>query len=150
VAVLFQTQEVFALRLEGPPIAQPRHRIGPGRGKFPRAYIPGDHPVHAYKSSLRILAQLTWKCGPMQGALESKVLFVCDGIEKPGEWKATRFDLDNGLKAVWDALSGVIFADDCQIAAVHAYKRFRYEHERSRVEIEIRPLQDISPPGSLQ
>jgi len=31
-------------------------------------------------------------------------------------------DLDNYLKALWDALKGVVFTDDCRIVDVHASK----------------------------
>lgn len=47
-------------------------------------------------------------------------------------------DLDNKLKCLFDALKGVVYADDKQIVEIHA---FRYEDKFDpRVEVEIQPL----------
>lgn len=47
-------------------------------------------------------------------------------------------DLDNRLKCLFDALQGVVYANDSQIVEIHA---FRYEDKGApRVEVEIKPL----------
>lgn len=47
-------------------------------------------------------------------------------------------DLDNRLKCLFDALQGVVYANDSQIVEIHA-KRFE-DKNRPRVEVEITPL----------
>lgn len=47
-------------------------------------------------------------------------------------------DLDNKLKVLFDALQGVVYANDGQIVEIHA---FRLEDKiRPRVEVEVRAL----------
>jgi crossover junction endodeoxyribonuclease RusA len=47
-------------------------------------------------------------------------------------------DLDNRLKVLFDALQGVVYANDSQIVEIHA---FRFEDRpRPRVEVEVRAL----------
>jgi Holliday junction resolvase RusA-like endonuclease len=147
VAQLIETPDAFRLRLEGPPIAQPRQRFRV-IGKFVRPYNDGKHPVNAYKAALATLARLNWRRAPMDGALESKVLFIL-ARSKPGAWKISRPDIDNQIKSIWDALTGIVFVDDAQIASVKAWKRFAGKDEREAVEIEIASIDRRSPPWTL-
>jgi crossover junction endodeoxyribonuclease RusA len=49
-------------------------------------------------------------------------------------WKSTRPDVDKLLRAVQDALSGVAYADDSQIACAYVQKVFG-SPERVRIEV---------------
>lgn len=50
-----------------------------------------------------------------------------------------RYDVDNRIKAVLDALTHVgLWHDDSQIRSVNAWKWYRAEKEHPRVEVEIR------------
>ncbi len=47
-------------------------------------------------------------------------------------------DLDNRLKCLFDALQGVVYANDSQVVEIHAY-RFE-DKKRPRVEAEVKIL----------
>src|SRR3954453_6247520 len=53
--------EALKIVVEGLPVAQPRHTFGaPPWGKRNRrhgAYIPEDHPIHAYKLAINLTAR---------------------------------------------------------------------------------------------
>jgi Holliday junction resolvase RusA-like endonuclease len=73
-----------------------------------------------------------------QSVPESSLLIgdICVSVEF---YRAQRSgDLDNRLKCLFDALQGVVYANDSQIVEIHA-KRFE-DKERPRVEVEITPL----------
>ncbi|MNQ94958.1 Endodeoxyribonuclease RusA [compost metagenome] len=46
-------------------------------------------------------------------------------------------DADNVLKAVKDAMNGIVYIDDCQVVDFHGRKRFS---DTPRVEVIITPL----------
>lgn len=149
MASLFTTDRLFHLRLSGPPVAQPRHSVGIGRGGYPRAYIPDGHPVHDYKGFVRSMARRKWNWPPLEGPLESQVLFVSE-TEGRGRWKDTKPDLDNYIKALWDALAGIVYVGDGQIAASREWKRFRFPWEKPFVEVLIRKIdRDVTCPTQL-
>jgi Holliday junction resolvase RusA-like endonuclease len=56
----------------------------------------------------------TWAKGRLAKAQES----ICYRIARP--------DVDNLCKGVFDALNGLIWVDDSQIVAIHAWKRYGY------------------------
>jgi Holliday junction resolvase RusA-like endonuclease len=64
---------------------------------------------------------------PFEGAVRLSVLFTYEPTRRkpdPGAWKKTRPDLSKLVRAVEDALSGVCYVDDNQIADLQAAKRF--------------------------
>lgn len=86
------------------------------------------------------------------GPVELRCAFY---LQRPGTliWKTRpmptepctkRPDLDNLLKAVKDALKGVIWRDDSQVVEIHAQKRYAagpgYGDERARVEVTIEEI----------
>lgn len=149
MATLFATDRLFHLRLDGPAIAQPRHKLAIRGRRFPIAYIPKDHPVHNYKGFVRLMARQRWKWPPLEGPLESQVLFVSE-VEGGGDWKGTAPDCDNYLKSLMDALQGIVYLNDSQIAKIEASKRFRSAWEKPFVEIVIRNIpKEERPPVRL-
>ncbi len=55
-----------------------------------------------------------------------------------GEVRPTKKpDLDNALKLIWDALNGVVYADDAQVVAVSARKVYG---EVAETIVTVRPL----------
>jgi len=60
---------------------------------------------------------------------------------RPGEWKSTRPDLDNVLKAVLDALNGVAYLDDGQVVTVLVQKQRAAQGCIAETEIVVGPAE---------
>lgn len=130
-----------------------------GRPKFARI---GNH-VHAYdpqksknyKQLVRywVTQQLKKIDGfkPLQNALYVDLTFF---LSIPSSWSKKRrieadsgiirpivrnMDIDNGCKAIMDAGTGLLWADDSIITDLHARKR--YTAELARVEITVREVE---------
>ena len=116
--------------IPGPPVAQGRPRFST-HGGFARAYDPKKS--RDGKSVVRLCARDAIQeegGGAMVGPLTMMVQF---GIALPKSsyrkrkpvgkaWRTKKPDLDNLVKLVKDACSGVIFIDDNQIARIVAEK----------------------------
>ena len=108
--------QMLTFRVDGEPVAQPRHRIT-SRGGFATAYIPKSHAIHAWKWAIEEAAReeaqrVGWV--PRKGiALAVSMVF---SFERPRsnktQWHTQRPDLDNLAKAVLDALHGIAYFDD--------------------------------------
>jgi len=121
----------------GNPIAQPRHRIAKNRGR----YIPADHAVHEWKDRLRLMAQEKKTYFDENYAITMKLLFA---LARPKSYPkkfslqhTVRPDLDNLIKAVKDALQGVIYKDDSQVNSIVADKDYIDVDEKPNVQIFI-------------
>ena len=101
-----------------------------GVGKFGRAYTPKE-TVH-YEALVRLAYQQKYNSKePMTGPLSLAV--VC-WFPVPKSWSkkkraeallyAGKPDADNIIKAIGDALNGVAFADDSQIADVRCVRMY--------------------------
>ena len=115
------------LSAEIEPIEQPRHKFT----RSGKLYIPGDHPVHAYKRRLRSLAELAyWHGRPTTVPLGLSAIFGMPLTESLGRRQRLQNDrphvdvpdLDNLLKSTVDAITGVWWRDDRQIASLVARK----------------------------
>ena len=126
--------------VSGDPVPQPRPRVST-RGGFARAYVPQKHPVHAYR---RAIAFEAVKAGakPGRGTVNVVIeaVFVRPKYHKTKRGvKVTapeipRQDVDNVAKAVLDALNGVAWVDDTQVARLVIEKSYGDEG-RTTVEI---------------
>ena len=128
--------------IPGVPVAQPRHRVGP-RG----AYIPQDHPIHAYRQAVL----LTWQSlgdvygAPMPGAVSVGITFwfprpqAMQWRTKPqiAVVKTTKPDLDNLAKGVLDALQNHAFGDDSRVVELRLSKWIVRDGALPRTEITI-------------
>lgn len=59
------------------------------------------------------------------------------------DFKGTRSDLDNHVKAAMDALNGVVWKDDALVASIHAAKVFA---DTPGMRISVHPLSFVSWP----
>jgi len=118
----------FTLNIPGTPVAQPRHRIST-RGGYAKAYLPSDHPVHAFKQAIALQAA---RHGLFVGAVEVAIVawFPMPASwskkkrrEHEGRWHTQKPDADNVSKAVIDALHEH-WNDDCQVAMLTLQKRW--------------------------
>lgn len=125
------------------PQSQPRPRITV-RGKYAHAYEPKS--ITEYKRLIAGKYRSEYKQQlPLTGALSVDVRFYrpiqksISKIERQrrllGESLPTvKPDIDNYVKAILDALNGLAFHDDSQIAVLYARKIYS---DKPRTEIEI-------------
>ena len=116
----------------GQPVPQPRPRVSTAGG-FARAYVPKDHPVHAYRQSLAAAARgagLTATGEPLNVVIDAvfkrpKSHTNKSGV-KPDAPKLPRPDVDNIAKAVLDALQDVM-GDDSLVGRLVVEKSYGQE-----------------------
>ncbi len=119
---------VLSFTVEGPPVPKARAR----RGKGGRHYTPAQ--TRAYESRVRWLAIAAasaagWRpIADASYALDLVVVFP----------DARRRDLDNVTKSLCDALNGVAWLDDSQVAELHV--RRGIDRASPRVEVTIRRI----------
>jgi len=124
----------------GEPVPQPRPRVST-RGGFARAYVPGKHPVHAYRAAI---AEEAAKAGleetgePVEVIVDAVFARPKSHLTKKGV-KATapvlpRPDVDNVGKAVLDALQDVM-GDDTNVRRLVVEKSYGQE-ARTTVRIQ--------------
>lgn len=123
----------IAVFVPGKPVPQPRHRVAV-RGRYATAYIPRDHPVHKWKRHVEAWAVerlKTWEIDEawdMAGAFNVNATFF---LPRPKSNKTPypkgKPDLDNLLKGVMDALTGVLWSDDSQVVWLASKKAWADE-----------------------
>ena len=116
--------------MPGEPVPQPRARVST-RGGFARAYVPRQHPVHAYRDVIAITAKAAG--ATVTDEAVSVTISATFGRPKSHRNKGglkksaplmPREDVDNLAKAVLDGLTGVAWHDDKQVASLHIVKRY--------------------------
>jgi len=116
----------------GQPVPQPRPRVSTAGG-FARAYVPGKHPVHAYREAIAAAARgagLT-KTGEVLNVVIDAVFqrpksHMRKAGVKPDAPKLPRPDVDNIAKAVLDALQDVM-GDDSLVGRLVVEKSYGQE-----------------------
>jgi len=113
----------------GQPVPQPRPRVSTAGG-FARAYVPKDHPVHAYRQSLAAAARgagLTATGEPLNVVIDAVFERPKSHTNKSGVKsdapKLPRPDVDNLAKAVLDALQDVM-GDDSLVGRLVVEKSY--------------------------
>lgn len=130
------------------PVAQPRHRAAVVNGMAMTYEAPKSSPIHAFKATVRLAYQRHVDGGPCDGPLGLKLTCVFPRpqsktrkrAENPRLWHAKRPDGDNVAKAVMDALNGLAWLDDSQIAWLHVEKVYGEPNEQPCVEVSIYSL----------
>ena len=130
------------------PVGQPRHRVSTVRGHA-RLYLPSKHPVHQFKAAIKAAFPRQKK------VLNAIEIIVAAWFARPKSktrktipnlryWHATKPDADNVLKAILDALNGLAWVDDCQIASAKITKCVCGDGDVSGVSILIRECSNAS------
>ena len=145
----------------GLPIAQPRqrHRVTMMAGKaIATNYTPTKSPVNEFKATVRMAFERAYQGQPLGGPIALQILFVFPRPQgmiwktkpMPGEYHAKKPDLDNLAKALKDALKGLAWIDDSQVAQLVADKVIAAGDEQTRTEVRIRRLVEptVDPSGS--
>jgi len=126
--------KAISFEVPGDPVPQPRARIST-RGGFGRAYVPGNHPVHAYRKAIASAAveagATATTTQPLTVILDLVFARPASHFTKKGLRKGApvlpRCDVDNAAKACLDALNGVAFVDDSQVAKLVVEKSYGTE-----------------------
>ena len=161
------TDRPFRIIVPGQPIAQPRHRsriVWPSNvvlrslrsvealRKMLRTqqYVPADHPVHAFRDAVAMIARQAWRGDPFAKGvpLRLDLQLVFDRPKymtrktkpNPRQWHAVKPDNDNVIKAVKDAMTGIVYHDDNQIAVEQIAKFYAAGGEQPHTEIRLREL----------
>ena len=116
----------------GDPVPQPRPRVST-RGGFARAYVPKQHPVHAYREAIAAAARgagLTTTGEVLNVVIDAVFERPKSHLRKSGVKLDApvlpRPDVDNIAKAVLDALQDVM-GDDTNVARLVVEKSYGTE-----------------------
>lgn len=143
---------MISFTVPGLPIAQPRQRhrniTARNGASFIQNYTPTKSPVNEFKAAVRMA--FAQACGgqPLDGPVALRVLFVFPRPKgmiwkkrpMPGTYHAKKPDLDNLAKSLKDALKGLAWLDDSQVAQMVADKVIAAGDEQARTEVRIRRL----------
>lgn len=118
---------LFQLRVDGVPKAQGRPRfsvVGYGYRNVVRARDP--ERSRAWKNRVAHMALTKRPIPILTCALQAEFRFDLPRpkTRRDAKHHTQKPDVDNLAKAVKDALSGVVYADDCQIVTLRASKRY--------------------------
>ena len=94
---------------------------------FPKMYMTAEGK--AIKEAYAWEAKSQWRDKPLTDDLHVHVTFYFGSRRKR--------DLDNQNKIILDALSGVVYEDDSQIAELHLVRG--YDKENPRIRIVVQP-----------
>lgn len=128
----------ITFRVEGVPIPQPRHRAS-FKGGFARMYIEKSHAIHHWKNCIARIAFEHIE-NMIEHCVKVDVLFVFKAKRKSeiGNFKSSKGDIDNYLKAALDALTDAgMWSDDSQVVQVSAAKMYG---ATPYMEISITPV----------
>jgi Holliday junction resolvase RusA-like endonuclease len=116
----------------GQPVPQPRPRVSTAGG-FARAYVPGKHPVHAYREAIAAAARAAGLTTTgevlnvvIDAVFERPKSHMRKAGVKPDAPKLPRPDVDNIAKAVLDALQDVM-GDDSLVGRLVVEKSYGTE-----------------------
>ena len=123
------------------PVPQPRAKVST-LGGFARAYVDKKHPSHALKKAIREAFTGEKLQGPICCDLLFRFARPKSHTKKQREcgWHTAKGDIDNLQKLVFDALNGIAYDDDKQIAFVLATKQWSVQGQDSGINIELREL----------
>ena len=136
------------LTINAIPVAQPRQRSAVIAGHI-RTYTPAKHPVNAFKAACQAALARAYHGPPLDGPVRLEVLFVLPRPQSmirktrpnPRTWHAKKPDVDNLLKSLKDALTGLAWRDDSQVAQCRAAKVVASGDEQPHVEATIEVIQ---------
>lgn len=133
---------MIKLRFDLEPVAQARPRAT-RMAKGIRLYDP--KPTAMFKKYLHVVAKRQYQGEPLSGEIHVKVDYYRPVQKSLSKAERTRRlngtvrpvvkpDLDNYMKSSFDALNGILWADDAMIVEIHSNKWYSDE---PRIEIEV-------------
>jgi Holliday junction resolvase RusA-like endonuclease len=154
----------LAIRIATTPVGQPRqrHRIARRRGPsgkpqlYVQNYTPRTDKAVFFKRDLELALRSSDQCPPepWEGPLRVDLLILLPRPDRitfkrkpnPRLWHTSKPDKDNLEKAIFDALSGHLWADDKQICAGETLCVVAAGHEPPGVELKVTKLDGVDPP----
>ena len=133
------------LFISGEPTAKGAVKVSM-HGTFAHKFMPKKTRNAIQDARAQIVSQLPKDFKPMEGPLRIQIIV---GRTRPKsapkrvKHAATRPDLDNYLKLIFDAMNSVVFRDDGQIVAITAVKHFS---DKPGIDITV---QDVEPEEEL-
>lgn len=131
----------LVVTVPGRPVPQPRSRIT--RRGPPRAYVPKEHPVHAYRSMIATAAKALGcfpthqpVCVEIAAVFKRPKSHIGKGGVKPGAPVVPVADVDNLAKAILDSLNGVAYADDKLVSKLVVTKEYSEDREYTDITVE--------------
>lgn len=103
-------------------------------GRIPRSYMTREGK--ALKEQYQWEAKAQWKGPKLEGDIAVEVTFYFGTKRKA--------DLDNFNKLSLDALTGIVYEDDSQIAALSLHRA--YDKARPRIELSFSLLSSLDTP----
>jgi len=146
--------KTITLTIPHAPISQPRQRHRIVRKKdgtdFVQNYTPKDAPVQVFKAAVQHYARQEFWGEPLDGPLRVDIVFVLPRPKNkvlktkpmPRYLHTIKPDRDNLDKAVMDALTGLLWRDDCQVCDGRIQKWVASGDEQPHVEITVTEIED--------
>ena len=134
--------EILVFTVHTVPVPQPRHTVSRKTG---RAFIPSGNPIHQFKADLKSHVREQYSGPVMDGAITLHCFFLLPRT-KGMIWKkkpmprvkhTKKPDTDNLMKAVKDALTGILWRDDSQVWYEVGCKEYHSGDESPRVLIHV-------------
>lgn len=136
--------------IAGEPVAQGRPRFS-NRGGFVRAYDPAksrEAKNHVKYCAKEIMVDVEPLTGPLHMRAEFGIMMPKSMERKrtprSREWRVKKPDLDNLLKLVKDACSGIVYLDDNTIVQVTARKIQCAQGEAPFTRVCFEEVDDLS------
>lgn len=134
------------------PVAQPRQRhrvVQIADSHVATNYTPAKSPVNAYKATVRMAASRAVGARILYGPVSLSAVFVLPRPARlmwktkpmPRVWHTSKPDMDNLFKSLKDALKGLLWRDDSQVARYFdSEKVIAAGDEQPHVEVRIRSM----------
>jgi Holliday junction resolvase RusA-like endonuclease len=106
-------------------------------------YTPAQHPVNVFKAALQLALAEVYDGPPLTGPLGVNAMFIlpCPKSRQKKNygktWHTTKPDIDNLQKALFDALNGLAWVDDKQIAEAVIRKQWAGKYDQAGCSVSI-------------
>ena len=130
------------IELAFPIKAVPKGR--PRLSKWGGVFTPKE--TRAFEDAIKMMAKSQYRGAPVLCPLLVMMEFVFKSPKKPTK-PYPRGDLDNFIKAVGDALNGIVYVDDTQIVGISAFKRYGFE---DKIVMTIIPASSEARPDPIK
>ena len=143
----------FAVTIWTTPIAQPRPRAVAPHGRAMIVSNPGKSPVAAYKKIVAVEARTFYKGPLLAQPLRVTLLFVMPRPKSvtrktrpnPRLRHTSKPDIENLAKSTLDALTGIVWEDDCWICELELEKVVARGGESPHVNVFVETLSEELP-----
>lgn len=115
---------MITIIVPGKPIPLPRQRhriVKTPTSMYVQSYTPSDGNAAQWKELVaRFARQAISK--PLEGPLHVSAQFIFQVKSNPQSWRIKTPDIDNLVKMIFDAMNGIVYQDDKQVASLSAIK----------------------------